>query len=83
MFLDREAEQERDPRMSSKSRILLRKLGFVIVELRIHMNKLLACRIAMSELGCTRRAWEYISDFQSRAREILSQSASKDGPTAD
>lgn len=83
VFLEREAEQERDRRMSSKSRILLRKLGFVIMELRIHMNKLLACRIAMSELGCTRRAWECISEFKSRAREILSQPASNDGSTAD
>ncbi|CDJ48444.1 hypothetical protein, conserved [Eimeria brunetti] len=71
--LEREAERHRDPRVSRNERALLRKLEFALLELRLLVNKLIALRLAQSELGCTQQAWDKINEFNSSAADLLSQ----------
>lgn len=73
MSLEREAELHRDPRYARNERALLQKLEFAFLELRLHINKLLAFRLALSELGCTQQAWEKVTEFNFRAAAILGQ----------
>ncbi|CDJ36137.1 uncharacterized protein EMH_0065030 [Eimeria mitis] len=69
--LEREAERNRDPRISRNERALLVKLEFAFLELRLLLNRLMALRLALSELGCTQHAWERINEFNVRVADFL------------
>ncbi|KAL8273111.1 hypothetical protein Esti_003032 [Eimeria stiedai] len=50
----------------------LHKLFFCVLELRLHVNKLLGLRLELSELGCTRSAWSELEAFKNNAQEYIS-----------
>ncbi|CDI74509.1 hypothetical protein, conserved [Eimeria praecox] len=74
VYLEREAERLREPRIGRNERTVLQKLEFSFLELRLHMNKLLALRLAQSELACTQQAWEKINEFNLRVAALVGQS---------
>lgn len=70
--LERQSERHLvSSKMGIDRRALIEKLSFCIVELRLHMNKLLSLRLALSELGCTQRAWNEIHTFKDHAAASL------------
>ncbi|CDJ61634.1 hypothetical protein, conserved [Eimeria maxima] len=76
--LVREAERHRDPRIAQNERALLQKLEFAFLELRLNMNKLLALRLALSELGCTQQAWDKINEFNTRIKALSGEKGHTD-----
>ncbi|KAL8455418.1 hypothetical protein Emag_000802 [Eimeria magna] len=48
------------------------KLLFSVLELRLHVNKLLGLRLALCEVGCTRSAWSEVEAFKNHAQAYLS-----------
>lgn len=74
VMLEREAERQRAAGIIRSRKLILQKLSFAVVELRLHLTELLALRLALSELGCTQQAWVEINDFKDRATAYLSRS---------
>ncbi|OEH75262.1 hypothetical protein cyc_02715 [Cyclospora cayetanensis] len=73
LMLEHEAKLNRSNQMVSSSKMLLRRLSFTIVELRLYLIKLLALRLALSEAGCVETAWEGIENFDNQAADFLSR----------
>lgn len=70
--LEREVEQQSAMATAAhSSKAVLQKINFGVVELRIHMNKLLALWLALSELRCMHLAWDEINSFKDYATAYL------------
>ncbi|KAL8442745.1 hypothetical protein Emed_007174 [Eimeria media] len=65
-----QAEAERASLANKKPK--LHKLLFSVLELRLHVNKLLGLRLALGEVGCTRNAWSEVESFKNHAQAYLS-----------
>ena len=71
--LGREAEHQQAAVTILSTRLLLQKLSFFMLELRLYLNKLLGLRLGLSELGCTQNAWSEIYTFKEHAVACLSR----------
>lgn len=71
ILLEGEALRRRDPTMIHSPRVVLQRLSFGIVELRLFLSKLLALRLTLSDLGYMRIAWNEIKTFEAHASSYL------------